>query len=72
MAEVPVSLNAKHVVKKHIHAGLYGAFPYTLAVNLAHIPLAFVETIVYGFVNNTWLGTYAQQKWSLLDVRLFI
>lgn len=50
MVEVPITDEAKRVVRKQVAAGLYPTFAYIVSVLIMHVPLAAVETLVIGTI----------------------
>ncbi len=48
----------KYVAYKHIAAGLHNGSAYTMASALVHVPLALVESFVFGVVLYYMTGFY--------------
>ena len=47
-SEIPVAVEAKAVMYKQVSAGFYPAMSYLLSVVLLHLPLAILESVIFG------------------------
>jgi ABC-type multidrug transport system permease subunit len=50
MAEVPIAAQARSVVLKQYAARMYGIPAFVLSTAIAYIPLAIVDTFVFGSI----------------------
>ena len=48
MVELPIASASKATIHKQLDNGMYGSNAYTLGLAIAHMPLALVDTFVFG------------------------